>query len=1224
MLLAGLPRPVRAEGGASGDGAPGGADSIVAGGVGGTGASSSASGGGGGAGATGGMGGGSCNGTPTGGTGGTVGHLDGGNGIATNCGHYAGGGGGGGAHAFIGASLPGINLTGGAGGTGSSSFNDVPGGGGGAGGYGALITAAASVVNSKTITGGRGGNSDWTGVVTITSILNGDGGSGGAGVAGNAFSIENDVNGVIRGGTGGLGDTGNILGGGSIKGGSGGRGGDGLSGSQLSILNKGNITGGTGGAGGPSSGGFANGTGASGGNGISGFQLTIVNLATIKGGSGGWTPDPSFQNAIAPGAGGTGISGSDLSITTSGLIAGGLSGDGTTRANAITFTGGSNSLELQAGYAFTGLVVGTSSDTLKLGGSTDAPFSLSDLGSEFVGFSQYEKRGSATWTLTGTTNSTGSWTIGEGTLKLASGADLSSATSVTVDSTLDVSAASNATVIRNLAGSAAGLITLGDRTLVVDQSTVGTGFAGAFAGTGNLIKRGAGDLGLSGVSSGFTGTISIEDGKLALTGAADISAATSVRLGATATLDVSSHVGETRLTDLSGATGSRLALGHTDLTLTYPGDDTFAGTISGTGTLTKQGGGVLTVTGDLSGLAGAVRVSAGKLRPMQSAGLSAARSLIVDGTLDLAATSDRTIHTLSGSSASAEVALGNQSLTIVQDADGTYAGRITGAGGLLKSGTATLTLTGTSGYSGDISVTSGKLVVGDDGRPDVRLPGTAVVSGTGFIGGFGTVGTLSVGAGGTVTPGNSIGTLRVAGNATLAAGSTLQAEITPDGQSDLLAVAGSAAVGGASVYVLKAAGNYAPGQRYTILTAGGGVVGTFASLSQNLPFLDLQLAYDANDVYLDIARNQMPFPAVGITGNEIATASAIEVLGPSNPLYVAVVNQTNVASARSAFAVISGEIHSSAVSTLTDESRLVRDAALDRARWHGALRTGNETSVHADGLEGTFWARGLGTWGRIEGGSNASSLRHDAQGVMVGYDTTLEAIGTLGFAAGYTSGRLSADRVSSSLSSDNYHAAIYGAETFGALNLRFGAALTWSDLSSHRNVVFPGFSEMERAGYTGRTTQAFGEIGYRLPVTGGMIEPFAGLTYVDVRTGGFRETGGAAALSSGNGASGATASSTLGAHAATRVDLFGIAIEARGTLGWQHAFLNSAPGLSVSLAGSPSFTVAGIPAGTDQMILEAGIEIPLADHAAFGLSLGGALAPKAYEGTAKGRLTWTF
>ncbi len=197
-------------------------------------------------------------------------------------------------------------------------------------------------------------------------------------------------------------------------GGNGGGGGVGayFSGTGVSFTNGGTITGGAGGAGGL---GPDGGNGGAGGVGVSLSNGSVINTGTITGGTGGGGGQSSFlANPCcvgANGAGGVGISGAGLTITNSGSIAG--------SGGAITFTGGTNTLQLQSGSTITGNVVAFSTaDTLALGGSANASFNVSNIGpsAQYQGFGNYEKTGTSTWTLTGTTTAVTPWTINQGTL----------------------------------------------------------------------------------------------------------------------------------------------------------------------------------------------------------------------------------------------------------------------------------------------------------------------------------------------------------------------------------------------------------------------------------------------------------------------------------------------------------------------------------------------------------------------------------------------------------------------------------------------------------------------------------------------------------------------------------------------------------------------------------------------------------------------------------------
>jgi autotransporter-associated beta strand protein len=172
----------------------------------------------------------------------------------------------------------------------------------------------------------------------------------------------------------------------------------------------------------------------------------------------------------ANGGGGVGIVGSGLTIINSGTITGGLSG--VTRANAITFTGGTNTLELQAGSSITGNVVAFSTaDTFRLGGTTNASFDVSQIGSsaQYLGFGNFQKAGSSTWTLTGTNTAALPWAINAGTL--------------VVNGTMP-----NSTMTVNNGGTLAGIGTVGATTINSGGTFAPGNSPGTMTVAGNLAR----------------------------------------------------------------------------------------------------------------------------------------------------------------------------------------------------------------------------------------------------------------------------------------------------------------------------------------------------------------------------------------------------------------------------------------------------------------------------------------------------------------------------------------------------------------------------------------------------------------------------------------------------------------------------------------------------------------------------------------------------------------
>lgn len=219
----------------------------------------------------------------------------------------------------------------------------------------------------------------------------------------------------------------------------------------------------------------------------------------------------------------------------------------------------------------------------------------------------------------------------------------------------------------------------------------------------------------------------------------------------------------------------------------------------------------------------------------------------------------------------------------------------------------------------------------------------------------------------------------------------------------------------------------------------------------------------------------------------------------------------------------------------------------------------------------------------------------------------------VGALAGYShTDAKAADRASSGRS-DNYHLGLYGGTQSGALGVRTGMAYSWHDIRTRRSVDIPGLSDSLRADYGGGTFQAFGELGYGIELNDTTrLEPYASLAYVRLHTDGYRESGGAAALTTGS-ANTETTFSTLGLRAEHALGSGAAQGTVRATAGWRHAMGDTTPQARHAFSAGDAFTVAGVPIAQDSAVIELGVDLTAARNTRFGLSYAGQIAGSAQD-----------
>ena len=363
---------------------------------------------------------------------------------------------------------------------------------------------------------------------------------------------------------------------------------------------------------------------------------TTVSAGTLQVGNGGsgeflGSPSVSLSNNTS-----LVFSQSD-SLTYGGIISGSGSltqagsGDLTllganSYSGSTTVSGGT----LQVGNGGSGEFLG--SPSVVLSNSAALVFNESDApvySGSISGNGSLTQTGSGTVTLTGSNTYTGGTTVSAGTLQVGNGGSGAFLGSPTV----------------GLSSSTA---------LVFSQSDSMT-YSGMISGSGSLVQAGPGLLTLTGSSNTYTGGTTISDG----------------------TLQVGNGI-------LAGNVGPGAVINNGILVFDFPGAaTTFSGVVSGNGSLTQAGTGVLTLLGSNT-FTGGTTISSGTIQ-------------IGNG---------GTTGVLTGG-----IAIGIAE-ALVLDRSGSMNFMLSGAGTLSKTGSGTTTLTGDStGFAGPVSVVQGQLVV---------------------------------------------------------------------------------------------------------------------------------------------------------------------------------------------------------------------------------------------------------------------------------------------------------------------------------------------------------------------------------------------------------------------------------------------------------------------------------------------------------------------------------
>ena len=382
--------------------------------------------------------------------------------------------------------------------------------------------------------------------------------------------------------------------------------------------------------------------------------------------------------------------------------------------------------------------------------------------------------------------------------------------------------------------------TLQPASVSVDTSTKNYTFAGTglISGSATLATSGTGTLTISNTGPNNFSSVSVDQGTLSLSATAGGLGSAPISLS-NAALNFS--------VDVAGA----LTFDGT-VKLNYSTQRSLNGAWTGSATVNviSTNGILLTLGGSMTGFDGLVNFggSNGSARLYGSLGSTTA-------TFDLG-TNSFTLHTRDGGNTFYLGALTGGTGTTLSGASNSngfttiysigalgiptvFAGKITDYNkptAITKAGTATLTLTGSSSYTGATTVNNGTLVIdGALGATPVAVSGSGTLAGDGVIGGTVTAGTSAI-----ISPGNTPGaaaTLTVGGLTLNSATLAFDLSINPASGNDKIVVSGTApfvALTGTQNFDLNFTQTTLGSGTYDLITTTGTLTTTGSNFTSNL------------------------------------------------------------------------------------------------------------------------------------------------------------------------------------------------------------------------------------------------------------------------------------------------------------------------------------------------------------------------------------------------------
>lgn len=577
--------------------------------------------------------------------------------------------------------------------------------------------------------------------------------------------------------------------------------------------------------------------------------------------------------------------------------------------------------------------------------------------------------------------------------------------------------------------------------------------------------------------------------------------------------------------------------------------------------------------------------------------------------------------------------------TLVLTGNGSEDNNITGFGMLTVNSGAAWTL------SGNIDATTSGTISGALTLSGTLTSANVTIASGGTLKGIGTVsGAVDVAGGGHIAPGNNgIGTLNLT-DLTFASGGIYNAQLNNAGSSDLLNLTGQATLTGGTL-ALDITNGYQLGHTYTVLSAAGGITGTFTpDITLDHPFLSLTMGYTGTDVTATIADNGATIASLGSTPNEQAVGAALDAAAGSGGAFGTLADNYRLLTreeATSALQTLSGDAYTVPLNSAINAGNRFMSQMHTHASSTGraSVMAFNNSYSLADLSPSAnpeapwpafgnvrLWVETAGDTGHTKDGNTGSFDMHGMH-ITTGIETDLSAHVTAGLAMGYSNSWSGNDSRHSDNHSRLWRGGVYGSYTDGPLSLSSSLSAGIGGSDTTRDVTVGMVTESPHGSPDIYTFGGSLRAAYAQPFEDLTLTPNVTLIYNRSYQESFDETN----------------APTTGLHVGAITDdslrsIFDLEVkkdlaleeEGRVTLtahaGWAHEYLSSASHYNAYFLASPTltgFTASGVQPAADSAVFGLGVTTR---RERFDLSLRyeGEVSSDSLQHAIIGRMTYHF